>query len=269
MGGDSIGSVDMDSFLMVGPIQRLSKQFSPNFSTIQCHQELIDPLRGVLARMIADITPGDLKYSFFWKWYRGKWGQSSSQRCIPRNQDLSAVKGFNGKTMGSLSIIGEKRISRACWSTLWQPVYHVPFGDADAVWETTWNLWNDMSRDCFQWSWSQIQGEAGAMVPPNNYCSIWSLATEIWSTSHCWWSTDRNRSNREDVGSGSLVSSTWYSDWESPRWWCDANISIRIHWSNMAMYDASESIYPYDNNRWWSTGLLSCYGMTPYRLFTG
>ena len=28
-------------------------------------QELIDPLRGVLARLIAQITPGDIKYSFF------------------------------------------------------------------------------------------------------------------------------------------------------------------------------------------------------------
>ncbi len=28
-------------------------------------QELIDPLRGVLARMLADITPGDLQYAFF------------------------------------------------------------------------------------------------------------------------------------------------------------------------------------------------------------
>ena len=28
-------------------------------------QELIDPLRGVLARTLADITPGDLKYAFF------------------------------------------------------------------------------------------------------------------------------------------------------------------------------------------------------------
>ncbi len=28
-------------------------------------QELIDPLRGVLARIIADITPGNLKYCFF------------------------------------------------------------------------------------------------------------------------------------------------------------------------------------------------------------
>lgn len=28
-------------------------------------QELIDPLRGVLAKLLADITPGDLKYSFF------------------------------------------------------------------------------------------------------------------------------------------------------------------------------------------------------------
>ncbi len=28
-------------------------------------QELIDPLRGVLAKLLSDITPGDLKYSFF------------------------------------------------------------------------------------------------------------------------------------------------------------------------------------------------------------
>lgn len=28
-------------------------------------QELIDPLRGVLARLLAEITPGDLKYAFF------------------------------------------------------------------------------------------------------------------------------------------------------------------------------------------------------------
>ncbi len=28
-------------------------------------QELIDPLRGVLAKMMADITPGDLKYAWF------------------------------------------------------------------------------------------------------------------------------------------------------------------------------------------------------------
>ncbi|MFN3309250.1 MAG: aminotransferase class III-fold pyridoxal phosphate-dependent enzyme, partial [Anaerolineales bacterium] len=28
-------------------------------------QELIDPLRGVLARLMAQITPGDIKYSFF------------------------------------------------------------------------------------------------------------------------------------------------------------------------------------------------------------
>src|SRR3990172_8835245 len=28
-------------------------------------QELIDPLRGVLARLMAEITPGDIRYSFF------------------------------------------------------------------------------------------------------------------------------------------------------------------------------------------------------------
>src|SRR4030067_25316 len=28
-------------------------------------QELIDPLRGALARLMAEITPGDIRYSFF------------------------------------------------------------------------------------------------------------------------------------------------------------------------------------------------------------
>ena len=28
-------------------------------------QELVDPLRGVLANLMAQITPGDIKYSFF------------------------------------------------------------------------------------------------------------------------------------------------------------------------------------------------------------
>jgi len=28
-------------------------------------QELLDPLRGVLARLLAEITPGHLQYSFF------------------------------------------------------------------------------------------------------------------------------------------------------------------------------------------------------------
>ena len=68
-------------------------------------QELIDPLRGVLARLMAQITPGDIKYSFF---------AASGTECIEGAIKLAkmytkkpafivAVKAFHGKTMGSLS----------------------------------------------------------------------------------------------------------------------------------------------------------------------
>ena len=45
-------------------------------------QELIDPLRGVLARLMALITPGDIKYSFFCaSGTEAERGPSSSPRC--------------------------------------------------------------------------------------------------------------------------------------------------------------------------------------------
>jgi putrescine aminotransferase len=67
-------------------------------------QELIDPLRGVLARLLADITPGDLKYSWF-----AASGTEAIEAAIKlaklytkKPAIIVAVKGFHGKTMGSL-----------------------------------------------------------------------------------------------------------------------------------------------------------------------
>ncbi len=72
-------------------------------------QELIDPLRGVLARMMADITPGDLKYSWF-----AASGTEAIEAAIKiaklytqKPAFIVAVKAFHGKTMGSLSMLGK------------------------------------------------------------------------------------------------------------------------------------------------------------------
>jgi hypothetical protein len=72
-------------------------------------QELIDPLRGVLARLIALITPGDIQYSFF-----SSSGTEAIEGAIKlakmytrKNGFIVAVKAFHGKTMGSLSMMGK------------------------------------------------------------------------------------------------------------------------------------------------------------------
>lgn len=133
-------------------------------------QELIDPLRGVLARMIADITPGDLKYSFF----AGS-GTEANEGAIKlakmytkKSGFIVAVKGFHGKTMGSLSMIGKKEYREPVGQLYGGPVYHVPFGDADAVerqLEICETIWVGIAAVMME----PIQGEAGAIVPSDDF----------------------------------------------------------------------------------------------------
>jgi putrescine aminotransferase len=87
----------------------------------------------------SEITPGDIQYSFFCasgteavegaiklaKMYTGKPGF------------IAALKGFHGKTMGSLSMMGKADYRQPPGVLYGGPVYHVPFGDADAV-ERSW-----------------------------------------------------------------------------------------------------------------------------------
>jgi putrescine aminotransferase len=98
-------------------------------------QELIDPLRGVLARLMADITPGDLKYAWF-----AASGTESIEAAIKfakvytqKPAFIVAVKAFHGKTMASLSMIGKADYRQPVGMMYGGPVYHVPFGDAEAV----------------------------------------------------------------------------------------------------------------------------------------
>src|SRR4029079_6286083 len=67
-------------------------------------QELIDPLRTYLARLVALITPGDLQYSFF-----TNSGTESIEACLKmsilttgRQHFVGCIGAFHGKTMGAL-----------------------------------------------------------------------------------------------------------------------------------------------------------------------
>ena len=133
-------------------------------------QELIDPLRGVLARLMALITPGDIKYSFFCAS-----GTEAIEGAIKlakmytrRNGFIVAVKAFHGKTMGSLSMMGKSDYRQPPGTLYGGPIYHVPFGNADAV-EQQLDICQKVGIDIAAVLMEPIQGEAGAIVPPDDF----------------------------------------------------------------------------------------------------
>jgi putrescine aminotransferase len=72
-------------------------------------QELLDPLRGVLARLLAAITPGDIQYCFFvasgTETIEG--AMKLAKLVTGRPGFIAALGGFHGKTTGSLSLMGK------------------------------------------------------------------------------------------------------------------------------------------------------------------
>ena len=144
---------------------------SPQYS-----QEMLDPLRAQLAKVLALLSPGKIQYGFFAnsgteavegamklaKLYTGKKGF------------IAMLKGFHGKTLGSLSLMG-KKVFREPLLPLLEGVRHVPFGDAEAV-EKALAAAKAVGDGIAAVVAEPVQGEAGAVVPPDDY---WPRLREI------------------------------------------------------------------------------------------
>ncbi|HLH60960.1 MAG TPA: putrescine aminotransferase [Ktedonobacteraceae bacterium] len=132
-------------------------------------QELLDPLRGMLAHLLAEITPGDIQYSFFVSsGTEAVEGAMKLAKLYTRKSGfIAAVRGFHGKTTGSLSLTG-KAIFRRPAMPLHNNVFHVPYGDADAV-EEQLRIAREVGNDIAAVIMEPVQGEAGAIVPPDDF----------------------------------------------------------------------------------------------------
>ena len=146
-------------------------------------QELIDPLRGVLAKLMALITPGEIKYSFF-----AASGTEAVEGAIKlakmytqKPAFIVALNAFHGKTMGSLSMIGKADYREPVGLLYGGPVYHVPFGDADAV-ERQLDTCKKLGIGVAGVLMEPIQGEAGAIVPPDDFWPRIRAATRHYGT---------------------------------------------------------------------------------------
>lgn len=131
-------------------------------------QELIDPLRTYLARLLALITPGELQFAFL-----TNSGTESVEACLKmamlttgRRRFVGAIGAFHGKSLGALggtskAMFREPFLPLLNWS-------HVPFGDVQAL--TTLMESADFSGDrVAAVVLEPIQGEGGINVAPPGY----------------------------------------------------------------------------------------------------
>ncbi|WML52374.1 putrescine aminotransferase [Neobacillus sp. PS3-12] len=132
-------------------------------------QDLLDPLRAMLAKILADITPGDLKYAFF-----TNSGTESVEAALKlakmyseRTTFISTTRAFHGKSLGSLSGTA-KGMFRKPFLPLIPGFRHVPFGDIEMM-RKTFETCALVGEDVAAVILEPIQGEGGIILPPNNY----------------------------------------------------------------------------------------------------
>jgi putrescine aminotransferase len=132
-------------------------------------QELLEPWRGALARLVAEVTPGDLQNSFFIN--NGtdaiEGALKLARLYTKKSAFIAALSGFHGKSLGSLSLMG-KASFRAPFQHGLQDVRFVPYGDADALAEELRRA-EIVGLGIAGVVLEPVQGEAGAVVPPDSY----------------------------------------------------------------------------------------------------
>ena len=132
-------------------------------------QELLDPLRGYLAKAVADITPGDLQYCFFTNGGAEAVEMSLKLARIATGGRwyISTVGAFHGKSMGAISM-GGKSTYRTPYIPMVQQVQHVQYGVAEDIRKAIENL-QAVGEKVAGVILEPIQGEAGVIIPPEGY----------------------------------------------------------------------------------------------------
>src|SRR5437588_12155388 len=125
-------------------------------------QWMMNPVAADAARRLAEITPGNLRKTF--------WCSSGTEavegalklaRLYTRKQKfISTINSFHGKTMGSLSVTG-RDLFRKPFLPLLEAEF-VPYGDADAIAAA-------IDEHTAAVILEPIQGEGGVIVPRDDY----------------------------------------------------------------------------------------------------
>jgi putrescine aminotransferase len=121
-------------------------------------------MAGALAYNLAQVTPGDLRNTFFCNsGAEAVEGALKTARIYTGKKGLISCEGsFHGKTFGALSVTGRTKYQEP-FKPLLPGCYRVPFGDLEA-------LEDELSKgDVAAFIVEPIQGEGGVIVPPEGY----------------------------------------------------------------------------------------------------
>ena len=125
-------------------------------------QWMMNPVAADAARRLAEITPGDLRKTFWCST-----GTEAVEGALKlarlrtgKKKFVSTINSFHGKTFGSLSVTG-RDLFRAPFLPLLD-VSFVPYGDADAIAHA-------IDSETAAVILEPIQGEGGVIVPPDDY----------------------------------------------------------------------------------------------------
>jgi putrescine aminotransferase len=133
-------------------------------------QDLLDPLRAMLAKTLAMLLPPPLEFAFF-----TNSGTESVEAALKfaRMYDstkptlISATKGFHGKSYGSLSASAKGEF-RKPFGAMLPNIEHIPFDDLEALEERMQSLAN-VGEDVGAVLLEPIQGEGGVNIPHDDY----------------------------------------------------------------------------------------------------
>ena len=125
-------------------------------------QWMLNPRSADAARRLAEITPGNLRKTFWCST-----GTESVEGALKlarlytgRSKFISTINSFHGKTLGSLSVTGRDLFRKPFLPLLEATV--VPYGDAEAIEKAI----DDQTAAVIL---EPIQGEGGVIVPPDDY----------------------------------------------------------------------------------------------------
>lgn len=133
-------------------------------------QDLLDPLRAMLAKALTMLLPEKLQYVFFCNS-----GTESVEAALklaraynPQKQTIiAALKGFHGKSYGSLSVSAKGEFRRPFGAML-PNIEHFPFNDLSEL-RGKFEWLRTVGEDVGAVLLEPIQGEGGVNVPDDGY----------------------------------------------------------------------------------------------------
>src|SRR5256714_6675294 len=125
-------------------------------------QWMLNPMAADAARRLAEITPGNLRKTF---WCSSgteavEGGLKLARLYTGKKKYISTINSFHGKTMGALSVTG-RDLFRNPFEPLLETTF-VPYGEIEA-------MENAVDGETAAVILEPIQGEGGIRIPPDDY----------------------------------------------------------------------------------------------------